>query len=204
MRTIKKCLTHKLLTYLRLILKLSQQGFTYTLKEQHGIYGPQVVVFLSSEPRAVSEQEKKKNNFFSLLELLPSFLAAQLLPPNKCSQSTVTQKKNKRVLAVYGIYGKMIGQYLQDRVFVANHLINTVMQNYNLPSQNKFYSSILKKVYLFSCLLLFGKLLDHLFSFLLLAFFTPLFGCPVLLSTSLSLITVTKEKLSELVSLEVL
>ena len=104
-----------------------QQGLTYPLQNQHGIYRPWAVVFFSSEPRAVSEKVKICKFFlclgFSLCSLQHS---CSPQTNDKCSQFTVTQKKNKRLLAVYGIYGKMIDQHLHGRIFVANQLINTV------------------------------------------------------------------------------
>ena len=70
-----------------------------------------------------------------------------------------------------------------------------------LPLQKKFYSNKLKVylIYLFCGLLFFCDLLDHFLSLLFLAFITPLFGCPVLLSASLSLVTKINEQTSCLV-----
>ena len=57
---------------------------------------PRAVVHFSSEAREAREKNK-------VMQITgpPSFLAASPLAPHACSRSTVTQEKNKRLLAVY-------------------------------------------------------------------------------------------------------
>ena len=50
------------------------------------------------------ERGKRVCPIFSSLGVPPWFLAASLLSPLACSSSTVTQKKNKRLLADYATF----------------------------------------------------------------------------------------------------